>query len=266
MKLTTKLLRKLIREAMNEADWSPDYSLMPDGPEKKAAKAQHLLRKKKAAARDADPEKKAAWEKKKDDFFSLGKKEELDEHDDDRDSYRRDVMDRQQARVARMAYDLRGEPDEPSTFSSEPFQKPKPRRWAKRRSWPAWDKRAGWRGYEPAPEGILNVPAGHFEMDESGQLVVGSQGTMNTINATKATRNRTGDPDEIDPNTFFGKIKRGIESVEGYNSLVGHQFLKSDLDGKARAIEKYLNLEPESLTAEQVHDAIKSVIQIKSWG
>ena len=105
MKLTTKLLRKLIKEAMSETDWSPDYSFMPDGPEKKAAKDQHLLRKKKAAARDADPKKKAAWEKKKDDFFSLGKKEELDENDDDRDSYRRDVMDRQQARVARMAAD-----------------------------------------------------------------------------------------------------------------------------------------------------------------
>jgi len=33
MKLTTKLLRKLIKEAMNEADWSPDAPLAEDSDE-----------------------------------------------------------------------------------------------------------------------------------------------------------------------------------------------------------------------------------------
>ena len=189
MKLTTKLLRKLIREAMNESSW------------------------------------------------------------DDRDNWPSE-FDQRQARIQRMRDD-EGEPDEPSTWS-RPSQPPAPRRWAKRRDWPAWDKRAGWRGYEPAPEGILNVPVGHFEMDESGNLIVGSSGTMNTVNSSEASPG------------FLEKIKRGISGVEGYDSLVGHQFLKSTLAQQAENITKYLGLE-QPLTAEQVHDAIKSVIRIKSW-
>lgn len=71
MKLTTKLLKKLVKEAMNESK-----NPLRQTPEDEAVYQNQL---KKARKRDADPEKKAARQKKLDDFFSLGKKEGLTE-------------------------------------------------------------------------------------------------------------------------------------------------------------------------------------------
>jgi hypothetical protein len=76
MKLTTKILRKLIKEAINEARVTQYFG---DKGDDEIAKSQE----KKARERDADPEKKAARQKKLDDFFSLGKKEGLDEDSDE---------------------------------------------------------------------------------------------------------------------------------------------------------------------------------------
>ena len=66
MKLTTKLLKKLVKEAMNESK-----NPLRQTPEDEAVYQNQL---KKARKRDADPEKKAARQKSLTTSFLLEKK------------------------------------------------------------------------------------------------------------------------------------------------------------------------------------------------
>ena len=75
MKITTRQLKKFIIEAMNESYQSPDFSFMPQGPERDEAEALHFHRKRKASARDADPERRAEREAHIDSLFGPKKEE-----------------------------------------------------------------------------------------------------------------------------------------------------------------------------------------------